>query len=86
MTKETNKDVMLMTNMTPTEAGIYLYKNYIKDNTYLWSDLKDLGAAINRHTNFPESNLLLTKAIVLSINKEKFSLEDLIRKFPWLET
>lgn len=86
MKKEINKDALLMSSMTPTEAGIYLYKNYIKDNKYIWSDLKDLGAAINRLTNFPETNLLLTKAIVLSIKKDKFSLEDLIRNFPWLET
>ena len=86
MKKEINKDALLMSDMTPTEAGIYLYKNYIKDNKYIWSDLKDLGAAINRLTNFPENNLLITKAIVLSIKKDKFSLEDLIRKFPWLET
>ena len=86
MKKDFNKDAALMSKMTPTEAAIFLYESYIKDNNFLWSDLKDLGAAVNRHSSFPETNLLITKSIVLSINKKQYNEEDLIRLFPWLKT
>lgn len=85
MKKDYDKDVILLTKMTPTEAGVFLYVNYIKDNEYLWSDLKDLGFSVNRHPSFPKNILLLTQSIVMSIDKEKFDEDDLLRKFPWLK-
>lgn len=86
MKKDFNKDAALMSKMTPTEAARFLYENYIKDNNFRWPDLKDLGAAVNRISSFPEPTLLLTKAIVLSINKKQYNEEELISLFPWLKT
>lgn len=86
MKKDFSKDAAIMSKMTPTEASRFLYENYIKDNNFLWSDLKDLGAAVNRISSFPEPNLLITKSIVLSINKKQYNEEDLINLFPWLKT
>jgi hypothetical protein len=84
--KDFNKDASKMSKMTPTDASIFLFKEYISGNNFLWSDLKDLGAAVNRISNFPEPTLLITKSIVLSINKKQYNEEELISLFPWLKT
>jgi len=84
--KDYNRDALNMTSMTPTDAGKFLYKSYIKDNKFMWSDLQYLGEAVSRLSSFPGPNLLLTQSIVDSIDKKNYKQESLLLLFPWLES